>query len=224
MATNVQEGAEKSAAHFELAELRLRAAELEAKLRADFPSSPAQESAPVSRQAVEAAVAERWAPPRAQTPHPAAPVDHLGAVTLKLSPEEHDEKMGELIGILQERGVSRAIAAAEATGNPHLIDDFQRVLVEYVHEGLPAKNMPGARTPLAHALGLSLLEVTLPARTGKEKEGGGDPQKDVHNFISLMEQFYRGTLSLGRDAFFSFEIANAAGACALCGMVLITHS
>ncbi len=209
MEGTAQEGAGLSAAHQELAALRARAAELEAHLRSE--GAPAHTEAPLSREAARAAVREQW-PARAAAA-PQAPVEHLGAVTLKLSPEAHDEKMGELIGVLQEKGISAAIAAAEASGNPHLIDDFERVLVEYVHEGLPVKTRPRERTPLARALGLSLLEIALPGRR-ETKEEGGDPQKEMKNFISLMEQFYRSTLSLEKGTFFAFEIANAAGATA----------
>jgi len=224
MAETKLEGVGMSTAHQELAALRTRTAELEAKLRAE--AAPAVAGAALSLEAARAAVAEKFSaagagPVPAQTDGvEGTPVDHLGAVTLKLSPEAHDEKMGELIGILQTHGVSAAIAAAEASGSPHIMDDFERVLVEYVHEGLSVKKMPRAETPLAKALGLSLLEVTLPAQTGAEREGG-DPTKDMRGFIALMEQFYRGTLSLGNDAFFSFELANAAGASATSAYIAV---
>ena len=220
--------------HTELAALRARAEVLEAQLRGEGESAAGvplkvQE---VSREAAHSAVAEVWAGRGAPmeglrevsaapaTPHlnplplrgeEAAAPTHPEAITLKLSPERHDAKMGELIGMLQERGVAAAIAAAEATGSPHLIDDFHRVLVEYVREGLPVKNLPGEKTPLARALGLVLLKISLPA-PANQKDMNRDRAKDIRDFIGLMEQFFRGALALERQMPFALEIANAVGA------------
>src|SRR6185437_3205251 len=127
------------------------------------------------------------------------------------SKEEHDERMGEFIHVLQEKGVAKAIEAAEATGNPHLIDDFHRVLVEWVREGLPARGANEA--PYNVPLHMALFEVTLP-QGGLDKEKPTDPQRALREFISLMEQFYRGMLQMDAPAgeYFSFEIANPVGA------------
>lgn len=191
-----------AAAQAELVELRAKAAALEAKLR--------QEGVPEAHSAGAAAqqtVAEHWqsaAPAQKMSP------ERLGAITLELTPEEHDARMGELIGVLQEKGVAAAIAAAEAAGSAHLIDDFHRVLVEYVREGLPGKG--SEKKKYKSALNMVLYEVTLPRSQGDEKPT--DPAKAIQDFISLMEQFYRGMLQMDakHGEYFSFEIANPAGA------------
>jgi hypothetical protein len=72
--------------------------------------------------------------------------------------------MGELIGILQER-VSHKSDRCSREDSPHLIDDFHRVLVEYVREGFPAKETQSKKYKVP--LSLVLYEVTLPgAATG----------------------------------------------------------
>ena len=143
---------------------------------------------------------------------PAAPPRTSGVVVLKLSPEAHDAKMAELIDVLQKEGVTKALAAAEGVGSPHLLDDFHRVLTEYMREGLPAAHAPRKKSALAKALGLSLLEITLPRGTANaDKSSQPDPVKAAHDFIALMESFYRSTIALGAENYFSFEIANPIG-------------
>jgi len=191
-----------SAAQAEIVELRAKAAALEAKLRQE--GVPAEQS---SSAAAQQTVAEQW---QSAVPEPKTSPEQLGAITLELTPEEHDSHMGELIGILQEKGVSVAIGAAEASGNAHLIDDFHRVLVEYVREGLPSKGSEDKK--FKKALGMVLYEITLPLSQDEDKQT--DPAKAIHDFISLMEQFYRGMLQMDakQGEYFSFEIANPVGA------------
>ncbi len=201
----VLERGSSEAARKELEDLKARAAELEKHLRRE---GVPHEQAP--RAAAQQTVAETWSrealPERTIDAQVAAQPE---AVVLKLSPEEHDAQMGGLIAILQERGVARAIAAAEATGNPHLIDDFHRVLVEYVREGLPTRRPVEKkyRTPLS----MTLFEVVF--SNAGEQDKPTDPARAVRDFISLMEQFYRGMLQLDtkHNEYFSFEIANPAG-------------
>ncbi len=191
-----------SAARAELVELRAKAAALEAKLRQEGVPSESSSSA-----AAQQTVAEHW---KQATPEQKIAPEQLGAITLELTPEEHDSRMGELIGTLQEKGVAAAIAAAEAAGSAHLIDDFHRVLVEYVREGLPSKGAQEKK--YSRALGMTLYEVTLPL--SKDDEKSADPSKAIHDFIALMEQFYRGMLQMdaAQGEYFSFEIANPVGA------------
>ncbi|MDO8548212.1 MAG: DUF87 domain-containing protein [bacterium] len=202
-----------SAAQAEIVELRAKAAALEAKLRQE--GVPAENSPSAAAQQT---VAEHWkntAPQQiggdaSDFQGATEKTEQIGAITLELTPEEHDSRMGELIGVLQEKGVAAAIAAAEAAGNAHLIDDFHRVLVEYVREGLPSKG--SAKKAYARALSMVLYEVTLPLAQSQEKPA--DPAKAIHDFVALMEQFYRGMLQIDakKGEYFSFEIANPVGA------------
>ncbi len=193
----------------ELEQLRRKTAELEATLGLETDLAGPQKT----QEAAQLAVGKAWqnaagTPSPAEAPRAAASQD---AITLKLTPEEHDSRMGELIHVLQEKGVAKAIQSAEATGNPHLIDDFHRILVEWVREGLPAKG--AEKKAYKVPLSMALFEVTLP-QAGLEEDKPTDPTKTLRDFISLMEQFYRGMLQMDtkHGEYFSFEIANPAGA------------
>ena len=59
-------------------------------------------------------------------------------IVLKLSPEEHDDKMAELLGILQEKGIKNTLSIIAKMRDAHIEDDFHRFLVEYIKEGLDA--------------------------------------------------------------------------------------
>ena len=54
------------------------------------------------------------------------------AIVLDLAPEAHDSQMEELLGILQERGIMNALSVVSALHNPHIEDDFHRVLIQYI--------------------------------------------------------------------------------------------
>ncbi|HEY5383204.1 MAG TPA: hypothetical protein VIJ88_01475, partial [Candidatus Paceibacterota bacterium] len=164
-----------AAAQAEILELRARAAKLESELRIE--GVPDAHAAPA---AVQQVVATAW---QQAVETKESPAEQLGAITLKLTPEEHDARMGELIGILQKKGVAAAIAAAEGSNNAHVIDDFHRVLVEYVREGLPAKG--ATKSNYTKALSLTLFEVVLPSQGGEEA-APTDPAKIIHDFIALM--------------------------------------
>jgi len=210
----------KESARAELEQLRRRAAQIEAQLTAEAaPVTPE-----ISVQSAQHAVREEWLG-AVQLPSPAvAPrvETHPDAITLKLAPEEHDERMGELIYVLQEKGVTKAIQTAEATGNPHLVDDFHRILVEWIREGLPAKS---TQEKLATALSLVLYEVTL-SQGDTEKEKPQDPTRALHEFVSLMEQLYRNMLQMDaqKGEYFSFEIANPAGAASTSIYIAVPHT
>jgi hypothetical protein len=196
------------AARQELDALRARASVLEAQLTE---RGVPQEHAPAA--AVQQVVSEHWSETAPmQKTLDAQVLSQPEALTLQLKPEEHDSRMGELIGILQEHGVTKAIVAAEKTADAHLIDDFHRVLVEYVREGLPAKETQSKKYKVP--LSLVLYEVTLPgAASGDSQEQKmGDPTQKMREFISLMETFYRGMLQMDakHGEYFSFEIANPA--------------
>lgn len=127
------------------------------------------------------------------------------AVVLKLAPEEHDAIMSELLGVLQEKGVHNALSVVHKMNNPHVADDFHRLLVQYIAEGLPVTGLT-ERSPLFRELSMVLYEVALPERGKEEKE------KQLKELISSMEQFYSGMLGEGakgtRDGtYFSLEIA-----------------
>ena len=189
------------AAQKELLELHARAAELESRLlKEGVPAKNAQGAA------VQEAVAGAW---KEHIKAPEAAPEQLGVITLRLTPEEHDARMAELIGILQEKGITAAIAAAEESNNAHVIDDFHRILAEYVRENLPIKGAIGEK--YKKALSMALFEITFPSQNAAD-EKESDPVKAAREQIALMEQFYRGMMQMDakHGEYFSFEIANPA--------------
>ncbi|MBI3019967.1 MAG: TraM recognition domain-containing protein [Parcubacteria group bacterium] len=113
-------------------------------------------------------------------------------ITLGLIPEEHDMQMKELLSILETKGLKNALTVLEKLDNPHLEDDFHRMLVQYVKhgQGAAARHADGKEwLPLK----MTLYEVTLPG-TAEGGEGAARPLKEL---LSGMEQFYAGMQNLG---------------------------
>ncbi|MBI2048943.1 MAG: hypothetical protein HYT29_00685 [Parcubacteria group bacterium] len=111
-------------------------------------------------------------------------------LTLGLISEEHDIQMKELLSLLETKGLKNALTVLEKLNNPHLEDDFHRMLVQYVKHGeVAAARHTNGREWLP--LRMTLYEVTLP---GTEMEGAERPLKEI---LSGMEQFYAGMQNLG---------------------------
>jgi hypothetical protein len=113
----------------------------------------------------------------------------VSAITLKLSPETHDSTMGELAGLLQEKGIRNALSVVENLKDPHIADDFHRFLIEYIKEGHAAAGLK-ERTDISRSLHMTLFEIILP---NHEEDGG---QKTLKEIISSMEQLYAGLRSI----------------------------
>lgn len=117
----------------------------------------------------------------------AMPDHEAGAIALRLHPETHDDTIGELFTLMQERGIKNALSVLQKMQNPHLEDDFHRFLVQYL---LETHDIPGLNKEkeLSRSLEMALFQVTVPPRTeGSFKER-----------VSLMEQFYAGMMALSR--------------------------
>src|SRR3989344_5836645 len=56
-------------------------------------------------------------------------------IVLNLKPELHDTIMEELLGIVIIKGIRNAISVVEMMANPHIDDDFHRILVQYLKTG-----------------------------------------------------------------------------------------
>jgi hypothetical protein len=132
------------------------------------------------------------------------PEHQIEALVLKLSPEAHDQKMEELLGMLTETGIRNTLSILQALDDAHLTDDFHRFLAQYL-ESVHA--VPGVKegTPLWKGLDMVLCEITLPEDEKKEKS--------FKEYISAMEQFYAGMLSIagtfknGAKRHFTLEVA-----------------
>lgn len=104
-------------------------------------------------------------------------------IILELTPDTNDKDMEELLGILHAKGFDAVMEELDRLNNPHLEDDFHRLLVQYKKEGHP---IPGLdpKDPLGKVLDFVLLEVAVP-EVGADKPGGN--MKDV---AAKMEQLY----------------------------------
>jgi hypothetical protein len=135
------------------------------------------------------------------------PQEQVRELALNLDPENDDETMDELRGIMEEKGVRNAFAVLEKLDSPHLENDFHRFLVQYLIAGMPVKGMPESQ-PAWKALHLTLYEIALP-----EPDNGGETrEKTLKELVSAMEQFYAGMLSVGEayagePPYFTLELA-----------------
>ncbi len=130
-------------------------------------------------------------------------------IVLALDPEEDDEKMEELLGLVQEKGILNTINAIEKTETFHILDDFHRLLVQYIKAGQPSDVRESS--PLYPGLHMTLFEVLLPEDSSKE-----DREKNLELLLSSMEQFYAGMFSVAESGgkkqnYFSIEIAYPQG-------------
>ncbi len=128
-------------------------------------------------------------------------------IVLKLKPESHDTVMEELLGIVITKGIRNALSVVEAMNNPHVDDDFHRILIQYLKTGV-AKIDFKEDSPIYKALNMTLFEITLPP-----PEEEADKSKSFKEFIGAMEQFYAGMQSIGegkyneKENYFTLEVA-----------------
>lgn len=149
--------------------------------------------------------------PQATVLHEAYVMPEHESIRLKLNlePETHDVQMDELLKIVQDRGIRNALAVCAKLRNPHLEDDFHRVLVAYIAEGFPEM---GTRPPekVRRALDLSLFKIDPQAYGEREKQDNSQHRLD--QILSSSEQLYAGLISLITEhEGFSLEIAVPEG-------------
>jgi len=129
------------------------------------------------------------------------------AIILDLAPEEHDAKMGELLGLVHEKGVLNVLKIVEKMRDPHIADDFHRFLIQYIKAGFEVQGIK-PKSRLWRELHTTLYEIVLPEPDAKA------PQKNLKELVSSMEQLYAGLLSANEEKtrgeeVATFEIANA---------------
>ncbi|MEX0918786.1 MAG: TraM recognition domain-containing protein [Candidatus Paceibacterota bacterium] len=127
---------------------------------------------------------------------------------LGLVPEDHDEQIVYFLNLLETRGIKHSLTALAKAGNPHLLDDFHRFLIQYIAKGHTVRGLKSGGD-LAKSLHLALFEISLPTPAADDKT------KQLKELISGMEQFYAGMISVsgekGQAGWFSLEVANANG-------------
>ena len=190
---------------------RLRGVVAERHLDAEHLSAQAGKSESITEREAATDVINQYAttkPNEVLTPEFALKDHEATEIVLKLSPESHDEQMERLLGILEEHGIRNAMHVVEKMNNPHIYDDFHRLLVQFIASGHSVKGLKESG-PLWKPLHMTLYEVSLPETNEEEKK------KQLSELISGMEQFYAGMLSIVDDnknpGWFTVEIANANG-------------
>jgi len=128
-------------------------------------------------------------------------------IVLQLKPEPHDTVMEELLGIVITKGIRNALSVVGAMNNPHIDDDFHRILIQYLKTGQVALDFR-EDSPVYKSLNMTLFEITLPP-----PEDEADKSKSFKEFIGAMEQFYAGmqSISIGKnnekENYFTLEVA-----------------
>ncbi len=153
-----------------------------------------QESEPATKEAVISGVVHEYAKsaPQAkleehmliENPQFEAAVEHLGSLP-------HREKVRELYRILAEKGILNAISVAQSQNNPHIEEDFHRVLVEYVKSGVLVPGLDKERE-LSKELHMTVYEITLPFAGAQE----GAAEATFRDVMNAMERFYIGMVPL----------------------------
>ncbi len=128
-------------------------------------------------------------------------------IVLALKPEPHDAVMEELLGLVVTKGIKNALSVVAAMDNPHIEDDFHRILIQYIKTGQGITDFKEG-TPMYKSLNMTLFEITLPPPTEEV-----DKSKGFKEFIGAMEQFYAGMHSISSDRsntkenYFTLEVA-----------------
>ncbi len=130
-------------------------------------------------------------------------------IILRLSPDKDDEKMSELLGLMQEVGIFNTLKAIEQTESFHILDDFHRFLVQYIKEGYETGIKE--KNDIYPGLHMTLFEIILPDLDEDREEAKG---KKLDELLSATEQFYAGMFALaenGSKNYFSIEISYPQG-------------
>lgn len=128
-------------------------------------------------------------------------------IVLNLKPEPHDVVMEELLGIVITKGIKNAMSIVEQMNNPHIDDDFHRLLIQYIKTGQFFPEVKESSS-LYKALNMTLFEIALPPASDESEKAKG-----FKDFIGAMEQFYAGMQSISLDknndkeVYFTLEIA-----------------
>ena len=129
------------------------------------------------------------------------------SIVLRLSPDKDDKKMEELLGLMEDVGILNTIESIEKTESFHILDDFHRLLVQYIKSG--NETTLKEKLDIYPGLHMTLFKIQLPSIDREEDKG-----KKLEELLSSMEQFYSGMFALadnGVKNYFSIEISFPQG-------------
>lgn len=104
-------------------------------------------------------------------------------VELDLSPDANDKDMEDLLGILQKDGFEAVMKELDRIDNPHIEDDFHRLLIQYKRDGHAIRGLK-KKDPLKSVLDFTLFEIAIPV----SRRSGERTLKEI---FTQMEQLYR---------------------------------
>lgn len=120
--------------------------------------------------------------------------------------ETAHDRVGEILALVEEKGVYNALQFLERLEEPHLTDQVHRRLVEQIRSGMQIEQLREG-TPAWQLLHMSLFEVTLPEVSLHE---GQEMQLSI--LVGAMQQWLAGLQTILADArglHFVVEIAVA---------------
>lgn len=115
-------------------------------------------------------------------------IDDIESNVVRLG-AEHKEAVDHLMRLAKEKGIKNALTILEKLNNPHIEDDFHRMIVQLLLETGDFADIAKDKE-VARALKMRLYEITLPPI---------DPKGEKREFADLvtgMEHFYAGMLSI----------------------------
>jgi hypothetical protein len=115
-------------------------------------------------------------------------IDDLETNVVKLG-VPHKEAVGQLMRVAQEKGIKNALTILEKLNNPHIEDDFHRMIVQLLLETGDFAGIAKEKE-VARALKMRLYEITLPPIDDRGQE------RKFADLVSGMEHFYAGMLSI----------------------------
>lgn len=133
--------------------------------------------------------------PEARYVEPTQP--QSAGIALELTPDANDKDMEHLMGIMQAKGIDAAMDEVTRMDNPHLEDDFHRLLVQLRRDGHKINGLKKGSW-LDKALNFVLLEIAVPEIP--TSEGGS-----LKEICMKMEQIYQAIIpfvSLPEPIFF----------------------
>lgn len=115
-------------------------------------------------------------------------IDDLETNVVRLG-VEHKSAIDQLMQIAEVKGIKNALAILEKLNNPHIEDDFHRMIVQLLLETGDFAGIAKDKE-VARALKMRLYEITLPPINEKGEE------RKFADLVSGMEHFFAGMLSI----------------------------
>lgn len=113
-------------------------------------------------------------------------------IVLDLAPDANDKDMEHLLGILETKGFYACLKELDRINNPHIEDDFHRLLVQYKKEGHSIPGLKGKHDQYGESATTTLFEITVPV--AEQQQGPGPVNQTLAEIITAMEQLYLAIL------------------------------